>query len=37
MTVSRSGNGVGSGASMQEGGILKVIRLTNFQACPKKL
>jgi hypothetical protein len=35
-TVTRSGNGVGSGASMQEGSTLKTIRLTQLQACPKK-
>jgi hypothetical protein len=35
-TVSRSGNSVGSGASMQEGNTLKAIRLTQLQACPKK-
>jgi hypothetical protein len=34
-TVSRSGNGVVSGASMQEGSILKAIRLTQLQACLK--
>jgi hypothetical protein len=36
-TVSRSGKGVESGASMQEGSTLKVIRLTQLQACPKKI
>jgi hypothetical protein len=35
-TVSRSGNGVESGASVQEGSTLKVIRLIQLQACPKK-
>jgi hypothetical protein len=35
-TASRSGSGIGSGASMQEGSTLKVIRLTQLQACPKK-
>jgi hypothetical protein len=35
-TVSRSGNGVGSGASMQERRTLKAIRLTQLQACPPK-
>jgi hypothetical protein len=28
---------IGSGASMQEGSTLKVIRLTHLQACPKKI
>jgi hypothetical protein len=36
-TVSRSDNGVGSGVSMQEGSLLKAIRITQLQACPKKL
>jgi hypothetical protein len=36
-TVSRSGNGVGSDASMQEGSILYAIRVIQLQACPKKL
>jgi hypothetical protein len=36
-TVSRSGNGVGSGASMQEGSTLKAIRVIQLQTCPKKL
>jgi hypothetical protein len=36
-TVCRSGSGVGSDASMQEGSTLKAIRLTQLQACPKKL
>jgi hypothetical protein len=36
-TVSRSVNGIGSGASMHEGSTLKAIRLTQLQACPKKL
>jgi hypothetical protein len=36
-TVSRSGNGVGSGTSMQNGNTSKVITLTQLQACPKKL
>jgi hypothetical protein len=35
--VSRSGNGVWSGASMQEGSTLKATRLTQLQACPKNL
>jgi hypothetical protein len=34
-TVSRSGNGVGSSASMQVGSTLKAIRLTRLQARPK--
>jgi TPP-dependent pyruvate/acetoin dehydrogenase alpha subunit len=34
-TVSRRGNGVGSGASVQEGSTLRAIRLTQLQACPK--
>jgi hypothetical protein len=33
--VSRCGNSVQSGASMQEVSTLKVIRLTQLQACPK--
>jgi hypothetical protein len=33
--VSRSGNSVGSSASVQEGSTLKLIRLTQLQACPK--
>jgi hypothetical protein len=36
-TLSRSGNGIGSGASMQKGSILKEIRLIQLQACAKKL
>jgi hypothetical protein len=36
-TVSRSHNGVRSDASIQEGSTLKAIRLTQLQACPKKL
>jgi transposase len=36
-TVSRSGNGIGSGASMKEESTLKATRLTQLQACPKKL
>jgi hypothetical protein len=36
-TVSRSGNGVGSSAPMQEGNTLKAIRLTQLQASPKKI
>jgi hypothetical protein len=36
-TVSRSGNGVRSSASVQEGSTLKVIRLTQLEAYPKKL
>jgi hypothetical protein len=35
--VSRSDNGIGSCASMQEGSTLMVIRLTQLQACSKKL
>jgi hypothetical protein len=36
-TVSRKGNGVGSVVSMQEGSALKAIRLTQLQACTRKL
>jgi hypothetical protein len=36
-TVFRSGNSAGSGASMQEESTLKAIRLTQLQACPKKI
>jgi hypothetical protein len=36
-TVSRGDNSVAGGASMQEGSTLKVIRLTQLQACPKKI
>jgi hypothetical protein len=36
-TVSRTVNGIGSVASMQEGSTLKVMGLTQLQACPKKL
>jgi hypothetical protein len=36
-TVSSSGSSFGSGASMQEGSTLKVIRLTELQACVKKI
>jgi hypothetical protein len=35
--VSNSGNSVGSSASVQEGSTLKVIGLTQLQACLKKI
>jgi hypothetical protein len=34
-TVSRNGNGVGSGVSVQEGSTLKAVRLTQLHACTK--
>jgi hypothetical protein len=36
-TVSRTDNSFGSGASMHEGGTWKAIRLTQLQACPKRI
>jgi hypothetical protein len=36
-SVSRNGNGIRSGESVQEDSTLKAIRLTQLQACPEKL